>query len=1300
MSWTDSVFLINSCDANNSKFGTGFLIFKDERTSYILTCQHVFDDVGGSSHAIVNNAIAELFCSGTNLGIDLCILKVDTVFKNDPIKLYNYSKRGDTFISAGFQKFSRDYIIRPIRGNLGDKVGLETRNRSKRISGWDLIVKGDFFLKPGYSGSPVIDEITNCALGVISHRHSDGEKGVAISVEAVKNLWTESQPEIFYRKTAESKLKKDWGDAPEVPIFFGRTEELFLLKKWIIEEQCKVVAIVGMAGIGKTNLTIKLGKGGIGKTDLALKFAYDIQDQFEYIVWRSLLNAPPITEILSDTIRFLSDQSEFILSENVNTQISRLQYYLNKKRCLLILDNYEAILKGGDQSGEYQEGYSEYGDLISKLSTTSHNSCLIITSREEPKEIEKHTSKTKPVRKLELKGLSFIDSQNIFYEIGDFYGSDDEWKELSDFYNGNPLALEMAAKHIKEVFFGDISLFLKEGKPIFYKIYDLLDWHYERLSDQEKEILFWIAINRIPISYIELKDDLLLSVSKDGLSNNLQKLQRRIPLEKIESRFTLQPVLLEFITEKFIKIISQSLINNAIPILNQFSILKAMTRDYVRNSQERKILKPIYEIFFDAEGNKENVEKCLKKCLDFLRISYQIKSGYAGGNILNILCYMNFIISNYNFSGITVWNGFLQKNYFYNVDFSDSDLSKSVFIQTFGTILAIDISSNKEFLATGDAIREVRLWRLSDGQPLLKCIGHENWIRSIKFSPTNKYVASCSEDKTIRFWDINRGNCLKILEGHNGCVESINFNPDGSFIASGSFDHTVRIWDANSGDVIKTLKGHKDYIYDVVFSHDGQYIASCSSDGSIKIWDVNSGDIIKTINGHSDIIVTISFNLNNKLIISGSYDHTIKIWDIENGQCLNTLKGHSNRIRSIDISPDGDKIVSGSYDNTLKIWSISNGNCLHTLKGHSNWVRSVVFSPDGETVISGGHDQTVKIWEVSSGQCLSTYQGCTNWILSLCFSPTDVLFATGSEDKILRFWRVDTDECIKSFQTKSRILTLAYNPDGKIIATGGEDHEIRLWDVKTGDLINTLKGHINGVRSVTFSLNNKYLASGSDDNTIKIWDLKTAQETKTFYGHSDRVWSVVFHNDKLIASCSSDKDIKIWDLKTFTCIKTLTGHTNWVLSVDFSPDGKRLVSGGIDNTIMLWDVQSGQCIWESKEHNNWIRSVKFNFDGNIIASGSEDKSIKLWEADTGKCLKTFKGHTSWIVAVDFSPSLPLLISGGGDETIRVWDIDKGKTIKILKPRRPYEKVNIKNTKGITDAQKMNLIALGAITDYH
>jgi WD40 repeat protein len=46
--------------------------------------------------------------------------------------------------------------------------------------------------------------------------------------------------------------------------------------------------------------------------------------------------------------------------------------------------------------------------------------------------------------------------------------------------------------------------------------------------------------------------------------------------------------------------------------------------------------------------------------------------------------------------------------------------------------------------------------------------------------------------------------------------------------------------------------------------------------------------------------------------------------------------------------------------------------------------------------------------------------------------------------------------------------------------------------------------------------------------------------------------------------------------------------------VAFSPDGKRVASGGSDNTVKVWDAQTGQEVFTLKGHVKNVRSVAFS----------------------------------------------------------------------------------------------------------
>ena len=737
------------------------------------------------------------------------------------------------------------------------------------------------------------------------------------------------------------------------------------------------------------------------------------------------------------------------------------------------MDNFDSVLKKGNKIGKYHEECEGYGELIKKIGVTKINSCLLITSREEPVEIARLEGKTLPVRKYKIGGIGIDEGKMIFADVGDFIGSEDNWRDLIEFYNGNPLALDLAARHIIKTFDGDISSFLKYGRQIFKKIEELLNWHYERLTDNEKEILYMIAINRIPISFNSIKNDIVSVKSKKRLSDNLEDLQLRIPLEKVNTRFTLQPVLLEFIVDKFTNLFCINLINEDLDFINQFPIKKALTRDFVRNTQDRIILNPIKDALIEKYGDYKTIKEKFNGILNQLRANYRNKAGYAAGNLLNLLCHLEPTVSDLDFSSLTVWNLFAQNNRLHNIDFSCADLSKSLFIQNFGTILCLDFGIDGKFVATGDAMKNIRLWRIKDGQPTMRGSGHSNWIRSVKISPDKKMIASSSEDQTLRVWKISSGQCIKVVDNVNSNIEAIAFSPDSKFIALACYDNTLKIYNLEDDKFEFVLHGHTNKLSDVCYSNDGNILATCGADNTIRIWDVKTKDCLQIMRGHSDKVCTIAFGYDGKTIASGSYDKSIRIWDVDSGECLETIIGHGSIVRAIAFCPNKNHISSCSYDNTIKIWDIDSSSCIKTLRGHTNWVRSIAYSPDGDKIVSGGHDQTIRIWEPKSGNCLISLQGYTNWVLSLCFSSDGEILASGSEDKKVRIWKVSSGKQIRSINSGSRVLSINFSPDDKMFVTGGEDEIVRIWDTNSGQCMRELTGHRLGIRSVQFSKDGK-----------------------------------------------------------------------------------------------------------------------------------------------------------------------------------------------------------------------------------
>lgn len=1074
----------------------------------------------------------------------------------------------------------------------------------------------------------------------------------------------------------------DWGGATPVSSFYGREDELILTTEWITRDRCRLVGIWGV--------------GGIGKTGLAKKLVLDTKRRFDFVIWRSLDNAPPVEEILEDLIQFLSEQREPVPPSPLSEKISSLLSYLASHRCLVVLDNFEAIFREGERAGYYRDGFEGYGELIKQLAGGSHKSCVVITSRETPKEFVINEDNRGWTRSHTLAGLG-VDAVRDLLRSNQLKGNKAAWAKLVDRFSGNPQFLMIVAPHIKLMYGGNIEAFLKDEQPVPGEPRKLFDRHFSRLPELEQEIMYWLAIEREPISLDRLKDNIIHPLSKRVLSETLESLSDRFMIERRSEGFSLQNVIKEYLTDRFCDSIVDAITTRELTIFDRHPLIIALSKDYIRNSQLRLILKPIGDQLLERLGSLQAVRLLFDDVLQRLRAASTTQSGYAAGNTINLLSYLNIDLTGYDFSRLVVRHAYLQHVNLQDVDFSHSSLCRCSFLDMFSGIISITVSEDGKLLASGDANGDIRVWSSSDGQLHRAIKAHADWVRAVAFSPDGETLYSSSDDRTVRAWGSETGQCLRIFSGHNGRVRAINISPDGRILASGSDDLTIRWWNATTGVCFRVSEGHVDHIRSVVFSPDGITLATCGEDRNIFIWDVRTGDILNTFAEHEKGVCSLAFSKDGRYLASASEDMTVRLWHLQSGRCIQVFRGHTRFVWCVAFSPNSRTLASGGLDNTVKLWDVLTGECKDTLLGHSNWVRSVAFSRDGKHVFSGSDDRTIRLWDVQSGKDLRILHGFTSWIYCVAFSPDGKTLAFGSEDKAVKLWNtLDVKYRPPLIGHMDWIWSVAFSPDGQILASGSGDQTIRLWNVTENHPLRTLLGHTGQVRSVAFSPDGQILASGSDDRTIKLWEVSTGRLLHTLDGHSSQVWALKFSPDgQILASGSDDRTIKLWDSNTFQALRSFDNHERRILSMDFTSDGKFLASASEDQTVKIWDVGLGKLVFDLKGHKSFVQSAVFSNDDRRLASGAA-ATVREWDINTGQCLKTASLPTDRVRSLFPLEDGGFLTCGNQGGTLNVWHVGTGELLGTLRALRPYEGMNIKGVEGLTEAQRTSLRKLGAV----
>src|SRR4051794_25611611 len=157
---------------------------------------------------------------------------------------------------------------------------------------------------------------------------------------------------------ARNEPRVDWGDALDVPIFYGREQELAQLAHLVVEERCRVVSVLGM--------------GGIGKSALAVTLMHQVASHFEVVIWRSLRDAPACDTLLDDCLQVLAPQPLRDQQPSLEGRLRLLMEHLRARRVLLVLDNLETVLEEGTGSGQMRVGFEGYARLLRHIGETAH----------------------------------------------------------------------------------------------------------------------------------------------------------------------------------------------------------------------------------------------------------------------------------------------------------------------------------------------------------------------------------------------------------------------------------------------------------------------------------------------------------------------------------------------------------------------------------------------------------------------------------------------------------------------------------------------------------------------------------------------------------------------------------------------------------------------------------------------------------------------------------------------------------------------------------------------------------------
>ncbi|GAA3036217.1 hypothetical protein GCM10020229_54480 [Kitasatospora albolonga] len=536
----------------------------------------------------------------------------------------------------------------------------------------------------------------------------------------------------------------------------------------------------------------------------------------------------------------------------------------------------------------------------------------------------------------------------------------------------------------------------------------------------------------------------------------------------------------------------------------------------------------------------------------------------------------------------------------------------------------------------------------------------------------------------------------------------------------------------------------------LAFSPDGRTLATGATRWSrkpndqqhVRLWDTTTGRLRSGFG--TDPVDVMAFSPDGTLVASGGHGGPAHLWEVATGTRRITLTGHDGDVLALAFSPDGRTLATGSDDRTVRLWDVPGGTLLAELPGQGGPVTALAFSPDGKTLVSRAGDHQAAVWDTATRTLRRTLQGTPGDFQALAYAPDGLTLASGTPFGEALLWDTNTwtPRTVLRGPRDAGVNSIAFSPDGRTVATGA-GNKPRLWNVRTGTLRATLIGHDSVVRAVAFDRTGQFLASNADDGTTRLWDASATDAPEAVLELGSAVEAVRFTPDgreltavsarrrsgDLAMGPAGAKTLRVWDSVSGTVsdpawspssaavsddggtmLVADRGRLKWwdpatdsahtELRIDplsevtaVSPDGRivalsgsvkdlttgaerplqgaggessdppvfgpggELIARAAAGSVRLWDVSTGKRRADITEKG--VIAFAFSPDRKSLLTASIGGPLRLWDLTTGRQRSTFAPLMPGVTSVAFSPDGTTVATGGRDMTARLWDVATG-----------------------------------------
>lgn len=591
----------------------------------------------------------------------------------------------------------------------------------------------------------------------------------------------------------------------------------------------------------------------------------------------------------------------------------------------------------------------------------------------------------------------------------------------------------------------------------------------------------------------------------------------------------------------------------------------------------------------------------------------------------------------------------------------------------------------------GDPVREplhrMRIGSLLDRHPrLLHLWALKGPVWRCAFSPDGqKLVASYGTrfaGPTLVLADLRTERLLwEVPAKSSGFgVPTLAFSPDGRRVVLRAIDHTKvpAIYDASTGRTILTAEetGAQPRLLD---SPDGEAALVAVGPDTAQVVEVETGAALSPRLQVPGTLRRGLLNANRHYATllhcapAGSTNDTrgaLLVFDLRDGARVGPPIEVSRDCDFL-LAQDGLRLVVATADHpdaiaTLQAWNVVEGTPLGLTGRAEGEFHGLFITPTEQWVITRLPLKTT-LWDLDRDTVRTLDYGVLGVRRGFGFCADGFLLAWDYAVRALPKGDLLTTE----LHHGSWVFDSAFSPEGHLLATASIDHTLRVWDLAASTPPEYVIRERNKVADAVLSPDGKTLAVETQGpGATRLWSTTTGEPLGPPLADDHQYGKLLFSPDgrHLVSyaghvvkalTLSVTEGATLWDLGN-DLQPMLRVHTNaTVLSAAFSPDSRRLLTGGDDDLAQVWDVSTGERLLRL-EHQAGVLGVAFSADGRRIVTALHRGPVQLWDARTGEVQLTIQHPEYQFDRVALSPDGRHLVTGGTDQGARVWDAETGR----------------------------------------